>query len=163
MITKKLSLKSLAIASLGFALTISSYAGAADSKSAIQLKDVQGKVMVNTGSGYVAGNNGMILKPGYKVMLSDKAQAKILYANNCAQTLKQNSLIKVGSVSECNSNMFDEKSNVRTAALGDVSVQQSTNPGMPTSVMAFVGGLVGVVGTTANSNNSNQTPNASAF
>lgn len=153
--------KPLACISLAFVMSAFANISAADSNRAIQLKDVQGKVMVNTGSGYMAGNNGMVLKPGYKVMLADKAQAKILYADNCSQTLKSNTLIKVPSANECNSNMFDEKSFTKTAALGDVPVVQT--PAINSAILVWSAALGVTVGTSNSSNsNSNQSPDASA-
>lgn len=152
---KPLALFALAVGFSGFANV-----SAADTQGVIQLKDVQGKVMVNTGSGYVAGNSGMQLKPGYKVTLANKAQAKIVYANNCTQALKSNSLINVGSASDCQSKMFDEQAFTKNAAIGDpVLVSQTFNP--------FILGWSAVLGATAlennmQSNKSNQNPDASA-
>ncbi len=154
--------KPLACISLACVMSAFANISVADSNRAIQLKDVQGKVMVNTGSGYTAGNNGMVLKPGYKVMVANNAQAKILYADNCSQTLKSNTLIKVPSANECKSNMFDEKSFTKTAALGDVPVVQTT--AFNNAILLWGAALGVTVGTSNTSNSSsNQSPNASAL
>lgn len=147
----------------GIAMGLAAYAnlGMADSAPSIQLKDVQGKVMVNTGSGYVAGNSGMQLKPGYKVTVSGNSKAKIVYANNCSQDLKGNSLIKVGTASECQVNMFDEQAFTKNAALGDGAILNQPAP--DGFIWVWSAALGTAVLTRSTGNNSNQNPDASAF
>lgn len=161
MTKNKTIFKSLAFISLGLALTVS--AGATEDSDAIRLKNVQGKVMVNTGSEYVAGKSGMILKPGYKVMVSEKGTAQILYANDCEEVHTGESLITVKYDYECTpTKMIDGKSAVKEASLGNVFVAPVLG-GVNPAIVAWGAGL-GVAASASNGkSNSNQVPNASAF
>ena len=68
---------------------------AADKIVLAALGDVQGKVLVNKGKGYVAAKTGMEIAPGDRVIALDNASAKVLYQDGCVTDLHENNVLAV--------------------------------------------------------------------
>ena len=65
------------------------------------LSDMSGSVMVNVGSSYEPARVGMELKPEYRLMAMAGGTATIDYAGQCAVTLEENQIIRVGDSATC--------------------------------------------------------------
>ena len=68
---------------------------AADKIVLAALGDVQGKVLVNKGKGYVTAKAGMEVAPGDRVIALDNASAKVLYQDGCVTDLHENNVLAV--------------------------------------------------------------------
>ncbi|WP_301101388.1 hypothetical protein [Propionivibrio sp.] len=70
---------------------------AADQIVLASLGDVNGKVLVNKGKGFVSAKDGMEVRTGDRVIALDKASAKVVYSDGCVTNLKENKLLTMGS------------------------------------------------------------------
>ncbi len=59
------------------------------------LGDVNGKVLVNQGKGFVTAKDGMEVRTGDRVIALDKASAKVVYSDGCVTDLKENKLLSM--------------------------------------------------------------------
>ena len=139
------------------------------SEAVAKLAMVEGKVMVNNGSQYVAATNGTALYSGEKVVAAKDSSVSLVYKDGCIKQLKGTSMLTVGPVSECTAKKTNERVYVAEAAGATATDAPSAAAG---SVGAAAGGVPGavvvaggvaVVGTTASvvSGNSNANKNAS--
>lgn len=79
---------------------------AGTSVQAAQLASVEGQVLVNTGSGFVAAKSGATLRAGDKIMSGSGASAVISYSSNCSTTVAPNSVVVVSSTIPCGGVMY---------------------------------------------------------
>jgi hypothetical protein len=87
-------LKCLAVAAV---IAGSSFAAKADGT----LSELKGKVLVNTGAGFVNASE-QTLKPGSRIMVSPGASARISFPDGCSVPLKPG-LLTIGAKSPCTS------------------------------------------------------------
>jgi hypothetical protein len=87
---KRFTLAAAIVAMLGTSAAI-----AGDKLVIAALGDVQGKVLVNKGKGYVTAKPGMEIAPGDRVVALDNASAKIVYPDGCVTNLQENNILAV--------------------------------------------------------------------
>lgn len=95
-----------------FSITCLNGYALADSNAPI-LKDVRGKLMVNTGFSYTAGVDGLKLNANDKVLVPANASGKIV-REDCAYALKPSTIVTVAAAG-CN---FAEIPYLKTSAPG---------------------------------------------
>ena len=85
----------LVLAAAVAALLAATGAQAAEQLVLASLGDVQGKVMVNQGKGFVAARPGMEVRAGDRVIALDGAAARIVYNDGCVTNLKERNLLPI--------------------------------------------------------------------
>jgi hypothetical protein len=65
------------------------------------LSDVNGKVMVNKGKGYVSARSGTTLDSGDRVIALNGSNAVVSYSGGCTTELKENSLLTIEKGTGC--------------------------------------------------------------
>ena len=68
---------------------------------AVQLKQIQGSVMVNQGEVYRTATEGMALKVGDRVMVMEGGSMVVIYPDGCVADFKDNQIITIEPVSTC--------------------------------------------------------------
>ncbi len=88
---------SLRLSPLLLAVALSAAAGAQAAEKIVlaSLGDVNGKVMINQGRGYVAARAGMEVSVGDRVIALEGASAQVLYKDGCVTSLKERNLLPV--------------------------------------------------------------------
>lgn len=72
------------------------------SAGAAELVQLEGKVAVNSGDGFVPGKPGMVLKAGDQVLVGEKSTASLVYADpGCVFEVAASSLVTVSDVGPC--------------------------------------------------------------
>lgn len=66
-----------------------------------QLDGIEGKVLVNSGSGYVTVAQSATLKVGDRIMVRPGSSAKVTFADGCTVPVKAGSVITIGRTSPC--------------------------------------------------------------
>jgi hypothetical protein len=118
--------KSIAIALSGLLAT---------SAHAALLTNIQGKVLVNQGDGFLTVTATTELKPGDRVLVRAKSSAKVSYGIDCVETLKSNRTFVVPAETTCHGGIIGSLKD----APGDMaSVSAQTESGMGPLV---IGGL----------------------
>lgn len=84
----------------GFVLTACSAAAAAAAPTIATVSAIDGKVLVNSGYGFVPAMDSLALKAGDKVMVGKGAFAKIRY-QSCTLSLSQSSVFVVTPTAPC--------------------------------------------------------------
>jgi hypothetical protein len=74
----------------------------ADPIQLASLSNLDGKVLVNQGRGFVAAKPGMTLKDGDRVIALDGSHAAVVYADGCVTQLQENSVIAMSKAAGCN-------------------------------------------------------------
>ena len=92
---------SLRIAIAAAALTGAVTSPIAAEREVASLARVTGNALVNKGTQYVTGTEGMALSIGERVMSLDKTTAIIQFEDGCRYTMKENEVITIPSVSPC--------------------------------------------------------------
>ena len=119
----------------------------ADQVQLASLSNLDGKVLVNQGRGFVAAKPGMVLNDGDRVIALDGSKAAVVYADGCVTQLKENSLLAMSKAGGCNNEPVrtggGNEQPVRIAqAIGGGSpgapggVQPSVNPGIDAGIGA---------------------------
>lgn len=85
-----------------------------------KLAQVEGRVMVNTGTNYVMAASGTLLQPGTKVATTKGASVAIVYNDGCVKQVKENSILTVGQATECAAKRINERVYV-AEAIGDTA------------------------------------------
>ena len=65
------------------------------------VQSVQGKVLINQGSGFVAALNGLALKPGDKIMVGKEASAVVAYNNGCEVSISEPKVLTITKLAPC--------------------------------------------------------------
>ena len=87
---------SAAVAALLFSAT-----AFAQTEPVATLTDFHGHVLVNQGDEFVPATKGMKLKPGDRIMVQDDADAKLVFGDECADSIKENKIYTVPEKSSC--------------------------------------------------------------
>ena len=69
--------------------------------TAATLQDLNGKVLMNKGSGLVSGKSGAALLDGDRVVTLDKSGARIVFPDGCGVTLQENMIFVINSQLGC--------------------------------------------------------------
>lgn len=70
--------------------------------TAADLVNVQGKVTVNRGDGFIPAVEGMALKPGDQILVSEKSTASLIYADpGCVFEAAPTSVVTVAEIGPC--------------------------------------------------------------
>ena len=69
--------------------------------TAATLQDLNGKVLMNKGSGLVSGKAGAALVDGDRIVTLDKAGARIVFPDGCGVTLEENMIFVINSQLGC--------------------------------------------------------------
>ena len=69
--------------------------------TAATLQDLNGKVLMNKGSGLVSGKPGTALLDGDRIVTLDKSGAKIIFPDGCGVTLEENMIFVINSQLGC--------------------------------------------------------------
>lgn len=148
------------------AVTLSQAAIAAPNVATVKLAQVQGDVMVNTGSRFVKAVSGLELKPGAKIVTAKESNVSLVYQNGCVKRVKQNTMLNIGSAEECVTNANKERIYV-AAAVGDTQTDvpagsaPKTQPFLGSPLSYVAGGLLVVGGAVALNNDSSNNNNSS--
>lgn len=65
------------------------------------LADVNGKVLVNKGKGYVSTKSGTTLDSGDRVIALDGSKATVVFSDGCVTQLKENNLLTLDKEAGC--------------------------------------------------------------
>lgn len=65
------------------------------------LSNVDGKILVNKGKGFISAKSGMALQPGDRVVALDGSRAAVVYPDGCVTKLGENSLLALGKNATC--------------------------------------------------------------
>lgn len=65
------------------------------------LSNVDGKILVNKGKGFISAKSGMALQPGDRVIALDGANAAVVYPDGCVTKLDENSLLALDKSATC--------------------------------------------------------------
>jgi hypothetical protein len=93
--------KLITTAILGLGLTMGATIASAQDNMVATITKVEGKVLVNSGDGFVPATEGMRLKPGDRVMLQDDSEAGLKFDDECSRDLGENRIVTVGGKSPC--------------------------------------------------------------
>lgn len=122
---------------------------------------IKGEAVVNKGTQYVNGTEGMGLKTGERVMSLAESSTVIQYKDGCRYTLEANELITIGRYSPC---AFTKGSNARlsvSSPLPAVVVPPVVAPAgaaFPWVPVAAGIGLATIAGVALSGNNDNPPP-----
>jgi hypothetical protein len=67
----------------------------------VTLTDFHGHVLVNQGDEFVPATKGMKLKPGDRIMVQDDADAKLVFDDECSDSVGENKIYTVPDKSSC--------------------------------------------------------------
>ncbi|CAN4265186.1 hypothetical protein MCEMSEM29_00086 [Methylophilaceae bacterium] len=90
----------------------------------VKLAQLNGNVLVNTGTAYRQAVPEQVLNTGAKIITTQGASVSVRYADGCVKTLPQNTMLTIGAQSECISNSFKERVYV-AEAIGEQAVNLS--------------------------------------
>jgi len=74
----------------------------ADPVQLASLANVDGKIMVNKGRGFVSAKPGMTLNEGDRIIALDGSRAAVVYPDGCVTQIKENSLLALEKGAGCN-------------------------------------------------------------
>ena len=113
--------------------------------TAATLQDLDGKVLMNKGSGLVSGKSGTALVDGDRIVTLDKSGAKIIFPDGCGVTLQENMIFVINSQLGCKA--LPVASNPPPAAVSGLTAGQELFIGV-----AWVGAGAGTVNAVVNRN-----------
>lgn len=90
----------------------------------VKLAQLNGNVLVNTGTAYRQAVPEQVLNTGAKIITTQGASVSVRYADGCVKALPQNTMLTIGAQSECISNSFKERVYV-AEAIGEQAVNLS--------------------------------------
>ena len=90
----------------------------------VKLAQLNGNVLVNTGTAYRQAVPEQVLNTGAKIITTQGASVSVRYADGCVKSLPQNTMLTIGAQSECISNSFKERVYV-AEAIGEQAVNLS--------------------------------------
>ena len=65
------------------------------------LSNVDGKILVNKGKGFISAKSGMALQPGDRIVALDGSRAAVVYPDGCVTKLDENSLLALDKSATC--------------------------------------------------------------
>jgi len=83
------------------ASTIVAFGQASAQGISATLQDLNGKVLVNKGSGNVSGTPGAALKDGDRIVTLDKSAARIVFPDGCSVNLDENKIFVMDAKLGC--------------------------------------------------------------
>jgi hypothetical protein len=92
-----------------FLVGVFSSASAETSDPVAKLYQIEGQVLVNTGTAYVAAQPGMEIKPGTKILTRKDSSVNVSYNDGCIKRLNENSMLTVNSATECTAGLAFER------------------------------------------------------
>lgn len=105
---------------------------AAEQAQLATLSNVNGKVLVNKGNGYVAAKSGVALAQGDRLISLNGATASVVYQDGCVTQLPENSLLAFDKFTVCGKEPFkvaSAKQPVQYAsAIGDGGTMSDVSP-----------------------------------
>lgn len=111
------------------------------------LANIDGKILVNKGKGFVSAKPGMALTDGDRVIALDGSRAAVVYPDGCVTQIKENSLLAMEKGAGCNKELVRTGANqpLRYAqAIGGSAIDaKDTKPGSPVSAPVTQTGLGG--------------------
>jgi hypothetical protein len=129
-----------------------------------KLVQIEGKVMVNTGTNYAMASPGTVVQPGAKVLTNKGSSVALVYKDGCIKRVKENSILTVGPATECAANKTNERIYV-AEAVGDTATDAPPATAGAVAGEAhtgwIIGGLVVFGGAIAIASNNNDNNNAS--
>ena len=109
---------------------------AAAQGTAATLQDMNGKVLMNKGSGLVSGRAGTALVDGDRIVTLDKSGARVVFPDGCGVTLQENMIFVVNSELGCKA--LPVASNPPPAAPAALAA----TTGLTTTQGLIIGGIV---------------------
>ena len=73
----------------------------AESLQLAMLSNVDGKILVNKGKGFISAKSGMALQPGDRIVALDGSRAAVVYPDGCVTKLDENSLLALDKSATC--------------------------------------------------------------
>ena len=73
----------------------------AESLQLAMLSNVDGKILVNKGKGFISAKSGMALQPGDRIVALDGSRAAVVYPDGCVTKLGENSLLALDKSATC--------------------------------------------------------------
>lgn len=145
-----------AMVSLGFSVS----AAQAESASVATLTQVDGKVMVNKGKGFVTAKAGMGLAENDRLITLDASSAAVVFADGCVNNVKANSVLAVSKTAGCKAQAANVNSSmpIRYAQIttNDASLIGTTaTVGGVTGTWLLVGGVITLVAVESTNDNNN--------
>lgn len=88
---------------MAVALLVAGLSGAASLEAAAEpmLTNVQGKVLVDKGAGFTRVSNGVALRPGDQILVSDNASADLFFDVDCQIELQPGAQLTITDISPC--------------------------------------------------------------
>jgi len=83
------------------ASTVIAFGQASAQSTSATLQDLNGKVLVNKGSGLVSGASGGALKEGDRIVTLDKSAARIVFPDGCSVNLDENKIFVIDAKLGC--------------------------------------------------------------
>jgi len=83
------------------ASTFVAFGPASAQSTSATLQDLNGKVLVNKGSGNVSGTSGAALKDGDRIVTLDKSAARIVFSDGCSVNLDENKIFVIDAKLGC--------------------------------------------------------------
>lgn len=123
----------------------------AEQGSAATLQDINGKVLMNKGSGLISGKVGTDLRDGDRVVTLDKSGARIVFNDGCTVTLQENEIFVIDLGLGCKA--LPITSTPAAAPVAGLSATQGLLIGA-----AVVGGAVIIGNASSNSNKNDNRP-----
>lgn len=138
------------------ALVVATGAQAGEKMVLASLGEVQGKVLINQGKGFVAARPGMAVNAGDRVIALDGAAAQIVYQDGCVTNLKEHNLLPIDAKGCATAPLNPNAEVVKLAqAIGAPGPKTDTPPndkpkpsavvddGLPTGLL-IAGGVLGL-------------------
>jgi len=144
-------MKKFVVGSVALAMfALGSSAVTADSTAVVA--QAAGKVMVDSGKGFVPAKAGVALQDGDRVVALKASNATINFAQGCVLPLAENNLVTVSKEAGCKSEIVAVNRSADSSAVAAVG-----QPGFDWTPVIGLGGIAGAGAIYAASNNNNDT------
>ena len=107
-----------------------------------EIGSIQGKVLVNQGSGFVALSDGASLKAGDRVMVGKDSGAVIAYANGCSVAVNESKVLTIAKVAPCK--VGEHVAMIGSSLVAPVAGSVDSPLGIPLPLLVVGGGAVAV-------------------
>lgn len=107
-----------------------------------EIGSIQGKVLVNQGSGFVALSDGASLKAGDRVMVGKDSGAVIAYANGCSVAVNESRVLTIAKVAPCK--VGSHVAMIGSSLISPAADISSVDPVFPLPLLLIGGGAVAV-------------------
>lgn len=88
----------------------------------VQMNAKSGKVMVNSGVGYVPVTGPVALRKGDRVMVGSKSKGSITFDGDCTIPLPQNQIITIGSSNPCKAKALEGSTGIVVGVVAAAAV-----------------------------------------